>query len=186
MLAMRDAHPLRYTLTWQDALAYERLPKTIPGIQQATLYIWLALAGILLIALPPEVVGDTGSPRFWLTGAGLLLLQYAIFRLGRAVMRLNRARYRLPRPVEMELGEADDHLVVSTDGKPRTVPFTEIGMLLPAKGHLFMSVGRDLIIVPASAFVLPDSPQHMASRIDAFMREKYQTGLDEETEGDGA
>ena len=165
--------PLHYTLTWQDALAYERLPKTMPGLQQATLYIWLALAGILLIALPPELVGTTGSPRFWLTGAALLVLQYAIFRLGRAVMRLNRARYRLPRPVEMELTEADDHLVVTTAGKSRTIPFDQIGMLLPAKGHLFMSVGRDLIIVPASAFPEPDGPKRLAADIDAFMREKY-------------
>jgi len=36
----------RYTLTWQDALAYERLPRSMRGIQQATLYIWLALSGV--------------------------------------------------------------------------------------------------------------------------------------------
>jgi hypothetical protein len=164
----------RTTLTWQDALAYERLPKTMPGIQQATLYIWLALAGILLIALPPEFVGYVGTPRFWLTGAGLLILQYLIFRLFRAVARLNRARFRFPRPVEMEVAEEDDRLLVTTAGKRKTVPFDEISMLLPTRQHLFMAVGRDLVIVPARAFTLPDTPQALAARIDAVMRDRYE------------
>jgi hypothetical protein len=170
----------RYTLTWQDALAYERLPRSMRGIQQATLYIWLALAGLLLITLPPELVGYAGSPRFWLTGAGLLLLQYLIFRLFRAIARLNRARLRFPRPVEMEVAEEDDHLVVTTDGKAETVPFDAIGMLLPTKNHLFMAVGRDLVIVPATAFTLPDTPQALAARIDAFMRDRYEGEVDAE------
>jgi hypothetical protein len=164
----------RYTLTWQDALAYERLPRSMPGIQQATLYIWLALAGLLLITLPPELVGYAGSPRFWLTGAGLLILQYLIFRLFRAVARLNRARHRFPRPVEMAVMEDDDHLVVTAGGKSTTILFDEIGMLLPTKQHLFMAVGRELVIVPASAFTLPDTPQALAARIDAFMRDRYE------------
>lgn len=163
-----------YTLSWQDALAYERLPKTMPGIQQATLYIWLALAGIILIALPPEIVGYAGTPRFWLTGAGLLVLQFVIFRLFRAVARLNRARYRFPRPVDMELVEEDDRLTVTTDGKRTTVPFEQISMLLPTKAHLFMAVGRNLVIVPARAFTLPDTPQALAARIDAVMRDRYE------------
>jgi len=164
----------RYTLTWQDALAYERLPKTMPGIQQATLYIWLALAGALLITLPPELVGYVGTPRFWLTGAGLLVLQYLLFRGFRAIGRLNRARYRFPRPVEMAIAEEPDRLVITTDGKGTTVPFDQISMLLPTKSHLFVAVGRELIIVPAGAFVLPDTPQVLAARIDAFMRDRYQ------------
>jgi len=163
-----------YTLTWQDALAYARLPRSMPGIQQATLYIWLALAGIFLIALPPELVGYAGSPRFWLTGAGLLVLQYLIFRAFRAIARLNRARYRFPRPVEMEVVEEDDRLLVTANGKAMTIPFDEIGMLLPTKQHLFMAVGRDLVIVPVSAFTLPDTPQDLAARIDAFMRDRYE------------
>ena len=162
----------RYTLTWQDGLAYERLPRTMPGLQQATLYLWLALAGILLVALPPEIVGDTGSPRFWLAGAGLLIQQYLIFRLARAVMRLNRARYRFPRPIEVEVREADDHLVVTTDGRSRTVPFDQVGMLLPTKTHLSLAVGRDLVVIPAAAFSLPDTPLALAARIDAFMRNR--------------
>ncbi len=164
--------PLRYTLTWQDALAYERLPKTMPGLQQATLYLWLALAGALLIALPPEVVGTLGSPRFWLTGAGLLVLQYLIFRAARAIMRLNRARYRFPRPVGMEVMPAEDHLVLRRDGKTQTVPFDQIVMLLPSKEHLFMAVGRELVIIPASAFDAPEGPQRLAAEIDAFMRDR--------------
>lgn len=177
---MDDVTPAyRYTLTWQDALAYERLPRSMPGIQQATLYIWLALAGIFLITLPPELVGYAGTPRFWLTGAGLLVLQYAIFRTFRAVARLNRARYRFPRPVEMEVVEEDDHLLVTQDGKSRTIPFDQVSMLLPTKQYLFMAVGRDLVIVPVTAFTLPDTPQALAARIDAFMRDRYE-GVDVE------
>ena len=173
--AMTDA-PIatyRYTLTWQDGLAYERLPREMPGLQKITLYIWLGIAGILLIALPPEVVGDVNTPRFWLSGAALLIIQYLIFWMLRSITRLNRARYRYPAPAEIGLTQWPDHLVVEQNGKTTTVPFEEIGVLLPTATHLFIAAGRDLIIVPASAF-----PQgaagiaDMAAAIDGFMRDK--------------
>jgi hypothetical protein len=173
---MSDTAPLatyRYTLTWRDALAYERLPRNMPGLQKATLYIWMAFAGLLLIALPPELVGDAGTPRFWLSGAGLLLVQYGIFVLGRAVMRLNRARFRYPAPAEIELEQEPGHLVVSEAGKRRTVPFEEIGVLLPTAHHLFIAAGRDLIIVPAEAFPSAGDMAALVADIDTFMREKY-------------
>ena len=58
LLAMTDA-PLavyRYRLDWQDGLAYERLHRQMTGLQTITFYLWLLLAGCLLIALPPELV----------------------------------------------------------------------------------------------------------------------------------
>ena len=63
----------RYTLTWRDALAYERLPRAMPLLWQITLYIWLAIAVVLLVALPPEVVGEYNTSRFWLTGAAMIV-----------------------------------------------------------------------------------------------------------------
>lgn len=163
----------RYTLTWQDALAYERLPKDLPGLQKVTFYIWLGLAGILLVALPPEVVGDVNTPRFWLSGAALVIIQYFIFWALRAITRLNRARYRYPTPSQIILTQWPDRLEVEGDGKATTVPFTEIAALLPTATHLFIAAGRDLIIVPASAF--PEGPAgiaDLAAAIDGFMRDK--------------
>jgi len=166
-----------YTLSWQDALAYERLPKEMPGLQKVTLYIWLGIAGIFLIALPPEVVGEVNTPRFWLSGAALVIIQYLIFWVLRGVTRLNRARFRYPAPAEVALTQWPDRLVVEQDGKGTTVPFEEIGVLLPTATHLFIAAGRDLIIVPAAAF-----PQgaagiaDLAATIDGFMREKLAGG----------
>jgi hypothetical protein len=173
---MTDATPLavyRYRLDWQDALAYERLARRMTSLQTVTFYLWLLLAGCLLIALPPELVGDTGSPRFWLTGAALLVAQYLIFWVARGVARLNRARYRYPAPVEIELAQWGDHLVVTTDGKRATVPFEEIGALLPTPERLFIAAGKSLVIVPAAALGGADGMARLVDAIDGFMREKY-------------
>ena len=164
----------RYTLTWQDALAYERLPKTMPGIQQATLYIWLAIAGVLWIALPPELVGDNGTPRFWLSGVALLVLQYLIFRLARAVARLNRARHRYPAGVEMVVSQWPDRLSVERDGTTRVIAFEEIGALLPTAERLFIAAGRDLVIIPATAAGGAEGMARLVESIDGFMRQRYE------------
>ena len=163
----------RFTVTWQDALAYERLPRDLPSLQKITLYLWLALAGIILVVLPSEVAGEVNSIRFWLTGAALVLLQYAIFVLLRAVTRLNRARYRYPAPVDVVLEQWPDHLTVADQGKSRDVKFEEIGALLPTAQRLFVASGADLIIVPVSAFGTEAGMATLVEAIDGFMRAKY-------------
>jgi hypothetical protein len=170
---MSDATPVavfRYTLTWQDALAYERLPRDLPGLQKITLYIWLALAGIFLVALPPELVGEVNTPRFWLTGAALVIIQYLIFVVLRGITRLNRARYRIPAAIEAMLAQWPDRLVVERDGKVSTIPFEEIGALLPTVRHLFVAAGRELVIVPAAAFGEAAGMQELVDAIDGYMR----------------
>ena len=169
----------RYTLTWQDALAYERLPKTMPGLQQATFYIWLAIAGVLLIALPPELVGDAGTPKFWLSGAGLVIVQYLIFRLARAVTRLNRARFRYPASVEMVVTQLPDRLLVERDGRQTIAPFEEMGALLPTAQRLFIATGRDLLIMPVAAFGDAQRMEEFVAAIDGFMRERRGSAEEE-------
>jgi hypothetical protein len=163
----------RYRLDWQDALAYERLPRDLPGLQKITLYIWLGLAGILLIALPPELVGEPNTPRFWLSGAGLVLLQYLIFVVLRGITRLNRARYRYPAAVDVAVTQWPDRLAIETNGKATTVPFEEIGALLPTAQRLFVAAGRDLVIVPVSAFGDAAGMARLVEAIDGFMRERH-------------
>jgi hypothetical protein len=162
----------RYTLTWQDALAYERLPKELPGLQKITLYIWLGLAGLLLVALPPEVVGDENTPRFWLSGAALVLIQYLIFFVLRAIIRLNRARYRFPAPTEFVVIEEPDRLLVNQAGKATIVPFMEIRALLPTAHHLFIAAGKELIIMPMGAFSDPTAMAQLVDRIDYQARDR--------------
>ena len=176
-LPMTDLAPIatyRYQLTWQDALAYERLPKDLPGLQKMTLYIWLALAGLLLVALPPELAGEVNTPRFWLTGAGLVLIQYAIFWLARGVRRLNRARYRFPAAVDMVVTQWPDRLAVDRGGAETTVPFEEIGALLPTAERLFIAAGRDLVIMPVSVFGDATGMQRLVDAIDGYAREKRE------------
>jgi len=171
---MTDA-PLRtlcYSLTWQDALAYERLPKDLPGLQKMTLYIWLALPGLFLVALPPELAGDLNTPRFWLTGAALVLLQYLIFMTLRGITRLNRSRFRYPTPAEMVVTQHPGGLTVEQDGKATAVPFEAIGALLPTARHLFIAAGSDLVIVPVGAFGDAAGMAELVETIDSYMREK--------------
>lgn len=161
-----------YTLTWQDALTYERLPREMSQMQTITFYLWLAIAGALLVALPEELVGAINTPRFWLTGAILVIMQYGIFFLARGIMRLNRARFRYPAPVEVVLSQWPDRLALVENGKPRTIGFDEIAVLLPAARHLFMAVPGDMVIVPATAFATPDGVAELAASIDAYMRDR--------------
>jgi len=174
MLAPSPLHVFRYTLNWQDALAYERLPRDLPGLQKITLYLWLGLAGIVLIALPADIVGEINSIRFWLTGAGLVLLQYAIFVTLRGVTRFNRARYRYPVPADVALEQWPDHLVITSGGKTRQVRFEEIGALLPTAQRLFIASGHELIIVPLLAFEDGAGMAALVDAIDAYMRRKYE------------
>lgn len=164
----------RFTVTWQDALAYERLPRDLPSLQKITLYLWLALAGIILVVLPSDVAGEVNSIRFWLTGAALVLLQYAIFVVLRAITRLNRARFRYPVPVSVVLEQWPDHLSVADADKPRDVRFEDMGALLPTAQRLFIASGADLIIVPVSAFGTEAGMAELVEAIDAYMRAKYQ------------
>jgi hypothetical protein len=175
------SNPLRYTLTSADALAYERLPRQLTGMQRATLYLWLVIAGILLVALPPELVGTIASPRFWLTGAIFLIVQWFIYVGLRWWWQRSRAESRFPRPVEVELEQFDDRLLLTENGKARTIPFDEIGMMLPAANHLFLAAGRDLIIVPRRAFGDGAGMDELVARIDDHARARHvdATGEDQ-------
>lgn len=167
---------LHYTLTAADALAYERLPRTLTGMQRATLYLWLVLAGVLLVALPPELVGTISSPRFWLTGAAFLIIQWFIYTALRWWWQRSRARARYPRPVDISLEQFDDHLQLTENGRTWNIPFGDIGVLLPTASHLFMAAGRDLVIVPVAAFGNAGGMDDIVARIDAYARE-HQPGL---------
>lgn len=168
---MPNSAPLRYTLTAADALAYERLPRSLTGMQRATLYLWLVLAGILLVALPPELVGTISSPRFWLTGAAFLIVQWFVYIGLRAWWQRARAQARYPAPVEVAVEPFDDHLLLTEGGRTRSIPFEEIGMMLPAASHLFMAVGRDLVIIPLTAFGDQAGMDELVGRIDAYARD---------------
>ena len=174
MIAPSPLNVFRFTVTWQDALAYERLPRDLPSLQKITLYLWLGLAGIVLIALPPEVVGEINSIRFWLTGAALVLLQYAIFIVLRGITRFNRARYRYPTPANIVLEQWPEHLAIENAGKTHDVHFEQIGALLPTAQRLFIASGPDLIIVPVSAFGTPAGMAALVEDIDGYMRLKYE------------
>ena len=172
---MTDEAPIatyRYTLTSADALVYERLPKELPGVPRIALYVWLGLAGFELAALPPELVGEPNAPRFWLAGAVLVLVQYGLYRIARAVTRLNRARHAYPRPADFVLTQWPDRLAVERDGGTAiTTPFAEIGALLPTAAYLFIAAGDQLVIVPATAFGAPAAMQALVEAIDAFAAE---------------
>ena len=55
--------------------------------------------------------------------------------------------------------------------------FDAIGMLLPTANHLFMAVGRDLVIVPLVAFGDAQGMSDMVAAIDGYMRRHYGQDL---------
>jgi hypothetical protein len=178
---MNASAPLRYTLTQQDALAYENLRGELPGPQRVLYFLWLGLAGLLLAALPQDIAGTTWSARFFIAGTVLIGVQYLLFLGARALLRRNRARYRYPQPATVKLERADDHFIVTENGKQKLVRFEDIGMLLPTANHLFMAVGHDLVIVPMGAFGDAGGMTEMVNAVDGYMRKKYAVeGADDE------
>ena len=62
---------------------------------------------------------------------------------------------------------------MTVDGKGTTVPFEEIGALLPTPGRLFVAAGKALVIVPGAALGGADGMTRLVEAIDGYMREKY-------------
>ena len=160
-----------YTLTAADALAYERLPRELPGLQKFALFVWLGLGGAALGLLPETITGSLYGVQFWLLGAVLIGVQYLIFRLVRGALRWLRARRRYPQPVEIGLEQWADRLILTQAGRTRTISFQAIGMLLPTPNALFAAVGKDLLIVPRRAFAGENDIMALADAIDAHARE---------------
>ncbi len=79
---------------------------------------------MLLVALPPEVVGGYNTSRFWLTGAAMIVAQYLIYRGLRAFRRWDRSLMRYSKPTAVELTEWPARLLVTeADKPPIIVPF---------------------------------------------------------------
>ena len=166
----------RFTLTAADALAYERLPRELPGLQKFALFVWLGLGGAALGLLPETITGSLYGVQFWLLGAVLIGVQYLIFRLVRGALRWLRARRRYPQPVDIGLEQWPDRLVLTQAGRPRTIPFQAISMLLPTPNALFAAVDKDLLIVPRRAFAEDNDIMALADAIDAHARETIDRG----------
>ena len=84
---MNASAPLRYTLTRQDALAYENLRGEMPGPQRVLYFLWLGLAGLLLAALPEEIAGTTWSTRFFIVGTALIVSILLSLFLARTIIQ---------------------------------------------------------------------------------------------------
>jgi hypothetical protein len=164
--------PSRYTLTWRDALAYESLPRQ--GLSdRLVLFGWLGLAGVLAVALPEALAGETWSPRFWAVAAVLVFIQYLLFVVVRRAVRRARARHRYPAPVEAEIEWGGDHFALIEGGRRRIVRFEDISMMLPMASHLFMAVGDELVIVPLVAFGDEAGMAEAVEAIDGYMHAHY-------------
>ena len=176
---MTEPGPLRiyrYSLTAADALAYEQLPRELPGLQKFALFVWLGLGGAALGLLPETITGSLYSVQFWVVGAALIGVQYLIFWLVRAALRWLRSRRRYAEPKQIELEQWVGHFVLKDAGRTRTIPFTSIGMLLPAPGAFYAAIGQELLIVPRRAFKDDGGIAALSDAIDTYVRETIDLG----------
>jgi hypothetical protein len=159
----------RFTLSADDALVWERLPRPITGLHK------LGFAAVLLVGcggfalLPPRWV-EGWKFYAWLTMVALFA--YVGARLLFDLIALYRARLRFPAPVAVRLEDWRDRLHVRIDGTTRRIRLGDVDSLARTKGYVFLEADRELVILPTDAFP-PGRLEAMAQRIRIAMREQH-------------
>ena len=163
-------------LTPADALAWERLPSEATGWRKVGVFApWVAVGMVW------GASGDMGSLplRLALTGgAGLAVMLAAGALTARA--RARRARARVPRPCRVQVEDFGDHLALRGMDPPGPVTFVApetIRQVVLARGHVFLEVPPELVILPLAAF---EDAAEMAA-FAAVWQDKLR-----DDEGDGA
>ncbi len=162
----------RYTLSADDALVWERLPRPITGLHK------LGFAAVLLVgcggfALLPHRWVEGWKFYAWLTMVALFA--YVGARLLFDLIALYRARQRFPAPVKVVLEDWRDRLHLRIDGITQRIRLGDIESLARVNGYVFVEASRDLVILPADAFP-PGKLEAIAQRIRIAMREERLAG----------
>lgn len=168
---MHPLDTLSYTLTPEDALAYERLTRERRGWGQVLFYIWIACAGAALVALPQDWTGDEGSLRFYVVGAALIALFWLSANLMRDQFRRIRAYRRVPAPIAVRLEVWGDHIAIESGGRQTVLAYETIAAVHHDEAHVFISGPSAVVIVPRSAFADSAALAAFAEGIDARSRE---------------
>ena len=157
----------QFTLTHQDALAYLRLKREVPGPLKIVLGAWFMAGGVAFGLLPDWVVGLDGSWRNVAAFLAVIALQFAVLWLGRALWRQIRARRMVPVPLRGEFEEWID-CIAGTDILSQECAYLSpelIGQVVDTPTHIFILNHYTTIIAPKTAFASPAEADAMAAHI---------------------
>lgn len=147
-----------YTLSAEDALAWETLPREITGWGKLGYFLLIFVGGMSLALLP-----DTWTEGWRIYALAVAWL--ALIWLGRTLVltlgNRRRARRRYPQPVAVRVEEWGDHFAIAEAGRQRFMAYETVSHWVTGKRHLFICGGKDLLIIPASVF----EPNEMAALI---------------------
>jgi hypothetical protein len=157
----------RYRLTRADALAFERR-RPLGRRGSVVLVAWMLLAGVEL----GVIAGDWSTGwRFWLLAATLAAV-HALVAFGVLVVLVRmRAARRVPAPIDMELEDRGDRLVVRGGGRELDVAFAQLAAVAVNPTHLVVAFPPATIIVPRTAFTPAADLAGLVARIEAAGRE---------------
>lgn len=166
------ARDLRYRLMPVDALAWEQMQPASPRVMRTVrLAPWAMMA--LSYALTTGAGLGVGVQTVAAVVAGVGTFIAAQYLLARAMHQ--RARLRVPQPVEMACHAADGmltaHPVTDAPGAGRQViPAQTIRQIVTTPERLFLDAGDQVLILPLAAFADGDDMRHFGEHWTAAAR----------------
>ena len=156
----------RFTLTHEDALAWELLPREMSSRQMLVYIVVLILAGGALAFLPEQW---TEGLLFWVWLVWVALAAYTVSTIMHRSAARARALARFPRPTDVIVEDWDHALTVKTGGRQRHFAFETFLAVTRGKDHMFLPLGGDLVILPHRAVERADR-EEIAARIILAIR----------------
>jgi len=155
-------------LTSADALAWETLPRD-GRKRDFFLLIALAIVAGLALGLVPE--DWTAGWRFYGVGLSFCVLGYCLWIAITTFDAYLRARRRVPGPMEVRVAQWLDRFEVTENGRTRFVALESIMAVTVTATHLFIFDGKDLIILPVSAFDSDADMRATAAALELQLRD---------------
>lgn len=157
----------RFTLTYEDALAWESLPREMSGARMLVFVGVIAVAGGALAFLPDKW---TDGLLFWVWLVWVALAAYTVSTIMNRSAAGARALRRFPRPTEVVIEEWDHALGVREGREERHVAFKDVLAVTRGNDHLFLAIDNEPVIIPHRAMDR-SSRDSLAARIIIAIRE---------------
>lgn len=157
----------QFTLTHEDALAYLRLKRELPGWAKWALGAWFIAGGAVFGLLPESVTGLEDSWRYFAVFCTVIALQFAIVLTARAVWWKIKARRMVREPLRGEFEEWID-CIAGTDILSQDCAYLSpelIGQVVDTAAHIFVLNSNTAIVVRKSAFASRTEADEMAAHI---------------------
>ncbi len=154
-----------FTLTRADALAYEQAAARPNPLGTAALLLWLGLCGSAAWLIPDDWAGARLGWSFSILVSVCIAIGYVLVLIAVAFRQWLQAGGRIPRALEVTLGEWTEKLEIKSAGTARTLPLIDIRESILTRTHLFLVSDDGVLIVPRHVFPEEEVVEQLAARI---------------------